>query len=334
MIQPGTAIRNQDSRRLMTDGIPRTVPGFQLLGISAVRTIRILFAFAAVVWSQIAFGQLVLQDQYAQHAPIVIRCEVPSVPLTTITLLWSVDEAAYSLPCPTKNGVDELHVWAPPGEHWAEATVISNRYREQVIRIPDQDEPANPAKFKVDTVRINVSTDVQRYKKKFSVSGVPPSTPITPTTPKPLPPNTPPKSPPQTPPPNPTPPTDDELKGLYNIAPKIRDRIALMQDITLEEIIGIAKNYRDAATEIASGQATVDDMMGNASKRIKGRLGKMHAEVLATPKQLAAWSTFWPWLDNEYAKLKRVGKLSDDPIKVVALLSEVFSGLAAGGEAR
>lgn len=299
-----------------------------------VQTIRSIALLAATIWAQVACGQLVVQDQYAQHAPIVIRCEVPSVQMTAVTLLWAVDEDSYSIPCPSKNGVDELHVWAGPGEHWAEATIISTRYQEQEVLIRDPDAPTDPTKFKTKLIRITLSTDAQRFKKKFSVSGVPVPTP------KPTPPT--PQPPPIPDPPVPTPPTEDEIQGLFGLAPKVRDRVLLMPDATAAQIAGLAMNYREVATMISEDKLTVDGM--------QQKLAELNAKVLKTEAERKAWASFWPWLGQQMHSLDVAGKFAarvlphgtvqydasgkriNDPKKITAALVEIYLGLALAGD--
>lgn len=155
-------------------------------------------------------------------------------------------------------------------------------------------------------------------KYTLSVSG-PPTTPNVPTTPKPVPPTTPPTNPPE------APPTDDEIQGLFGLAPKVRDRIVLLPKVTAMEIAGLALNYREVAEYLTKPEATV--------REAQRKLVALNAAVLKTPEQREAWSAFWPWINGEMNKLDAAGKLAD-PVKVCAAFAEIYLGFTLAGELR
>lgn len=143
----------------------------------------------------------------------------------------------------------------------------------------------------------------------------------------PQPPTTPPQlprpPPPETPRPKPQPPTDDDITGIFGLAPKIRDRIALMPKLKTDEIVGIAQNYRVVLTELSQGKITLDD-----SKR---KIAELNGKVLVSAEQRANWAPFWTMLNGEMNKLDRAGKLKTAQ-DAGAAFAEIYLGLTLGGE--
>lgn len=258
-------------------------------------------------------ARIVVPETTAPFRPIVARIAVPNDPYSQVVTAWSADPDTSFRPVRV-DAADELDVWATPGAHWLECIVVINRYEDQTVLVPDEQEPANVAKYKSKTLRVLLGTDVKKYRQPFTVGPLPktPDTPGTPQTP-----NT-----PTTPldPITPKTPTDGDLAGVYGLAPKVRDKVAELVPIANRaKVAGLAKVYLDAANEVIDNKLTVL----NAARRLQ----ELNGTVLLTDDDKDAWKPFLDWLGGEMLKLAAQGKLLDKKGVIVAL-SEISLGLS------
>jgi hypothetical protein len=158
-----------------------------------------------------------------------------------------------------------------------------------------------------------------RYTLTVTPRG-PPKPPTCPPTSPPTGPPITPTDPPSEPPPDPKPPTDDELHGLYGLAPKVRDAIPTMvPQNQRHHATALADVYRDAAKAVIKGELT--------ALNAAGKLKQMNAAVLTTPEERKAWEPFFQWLGEEMMMLASHGKLNSAK-GVVTALSEISLGMA------
>lgn len=278
-------------------------------------TIIVLFICLLSGFASAADTAIVVPESTPPFKPIVARIVVPADPYIDVITTWSADEGT-SFRSVRVNGADELDVWAAPGEHWLACIVVTHRYQEQVVLVPDEQDPTNMAKVKPKTIRVTLGTDVKQYRQSFAVAPLP----VPPTSPSPpqLPPVDPPKVPPPTP--SPTPPSDGDIAGLFGLAPKVRDKATTLVPAQHRgRSSALADVYRVAAIEVIDGKMGVL----NVAKRLK----ELNGGALKTDDERDAWSPFLVWLGGEMTAMAGAGKLLSAK-DVVAALSEISLGLS------
>lgn len=129
-----------------------------------------------IVWLAIAvtsFGQLTYPKEVDPYEPLVITCEIKSGKDTDVQISWRASTERVKYRANAANS--ELNVWSPPGEHWLEATVVQQSYREIVVWIPDPAFPNDLSKAKTEKIKIALGLSINRYTAIFKVRGnVPP----------------------------------------------------------------------------------------------------------------------------------------------------------------
>lgn len=130
-----------------------------------------------------SFGQIEAPKEVNPYTPIIVSYAIPAKGDTEVQVSWRVssDTVQYE----TVPNTNTLHVWAPPGDHWIEATVASQSYREQLVLVPDPAAPTDLTKAKAEKVRIATGFSINRYVANFKVKGslptpVNPNVPVTP----------------------------------------------------------------------------------------------------------------------------------------------------------
>lgn len=135
--------------------------------------LSILLLFA--LWSQPAYGQVIIQKEYDPYEPIVVTCQNSSTPTADVQIGWEASSGKVKfieLPGPQGQANAELHVWAQPGEHWIKARVDTLRFRLLKVRIVIDDK--DPSKDIIDTVKVAEGFSSTTYIADFTVRGAPP----------------------------------------------------------------------------------------------------------------------------------------------------------------
>jgi hypothetical protein len=139
--------------------------------------LSLALALAKLLLCCTSYGQVIVPREVDPYEPIVATCQNTSSQDTDVQIGWEVssDKVQYKiLDGPVQGDGAVLHIWAPPGEHWVEATVATQRFREIVVVVPDADDPT---KTKTERVKIAVGFSVNRHKAGFTVGGAPPAPP-------------------------------------------------------------------------------------------------------------------------------------------------------------
>lgn len=207
--------------------------------------------------------------------------------------LWRVDNAAKTV---TAENGNKLHVWAPPGPHWIEATVLVKTYELLQVSIPD---PADQSKRIVVDRRVISGIDIQQYKKDYKVGGTP------------VPPG---PGPDPTPDPDPDPipgpgPSDPFAKHLFTLLK------ALGPSYSKEKALKIADNYEGVASKaVATNEVRSLQDFTLLTSVENGRL--------FTPDEAAIWGPkfFDPGLSQYQANLFKARNLTTTNIPGIAQL--------------
>lgn len=118
-----------------------------------------------------SFGQILVPDQVKPHTPIVGRCDCVVPPNASVTLDWRGDAGSHLIQALDDKGIKQVYVWAAPGKHWLEVTVITQYFREVTVWLPDDKNPDDINKAKLGKIKITDRYDIQRYEKNFTVLG-------------------------------------------------------------------------------------------------------------------------------------------------------------------
>lgn len=179
-------------------------------------------------------AQILLPDKFEPFAPIIVSCAAIVPDKAEVQIIWRTDDASntYVSDCEKK-----LFVWAPPGDHWIEALVVIRVYKEVQVIKQDTFNPSDSSKWQFETIKVIDSVHVQRYDKKFSVSGVVPPSPI---------------------PPTPTPPTPTPVppEPVEPFAAKVREWLKAVPsaNYSKEKALAIADNYAAVAAQAVATQ--------------------------------------------------------------------------------
>lgn len=128
-----------------------------------------LFA-ALVLCCSSAFGQISVQREVDLYDPIIATCKIPESKDTDVQITWRVSSGKVQYETLPGQG-DKLFIWAPPGDHWLEATVASQQYRELLVLVPDPAFPDDASKAKPEKVKIALAFTLNRYTADFTVKG-------------------------------------------------------------------------------------------------------------------------------------------------------------------
>jgi len=134
---------------------------------------RIFSILFVLLFASNAFSQIEAPKEVDPYEPIIVSYVIPVKGDTEAQVSWrtSSDSVKYeSVP-----NTNILHIWAPPGDHWIEATIAIQQYREQLVLVPDPAAPTDFTKAKAEKVRIAVSFSVNRHTANFKVKGAKPT---------------------------------------------------------------------------------------------------------------------------------------------------------------
>lgn len=287
--------------------------------------LTILLIFASGVGAE--EPKIVVPDSSPPFKPIVARIAVPNDPYSEVITSWKADDGVAFRPVRVADA-DELDIWATPGLHKLSCIVVIHKYKDQVVLVPDDQEPTNAAKYKTETIRISLGTSIKEYYQTFTVLPLPitksePETPITPNNQPPTTPTTPITPPLINPPTTPnvpnTPAPDEEITSLFNLVLRVKAKAEAVPKEHRYKSEALAGVYREAADEVIDGKLGVL----NAASRLKA----MNEAVLPTNENKEAWKPFLDWLGGEMTKMAVSGKLTSGK-DVVAALSEISLGLS------
>lgn len=145
-----------------------------------MRLHRLLLVALVLCAGGTSFGQILIPDQVKPYTPIVGRCDCVIPPNSSVTLNWRADEKSNVIQVTDDKGLSNVHVWAAPGKHWLEVTVITQFFRELVVWVPDPKHPDDITKAKLEKIKITDRYDIQRYEKTYTVLGQTPGPDIDP----------------------------------------------------------------------------------------------------------------------------------------------------------
>lgn len=146
--------------------------------------VRFLTALVVSAVCLEAFAQIEAPKEVEPYSPIIVSYSVPvkADAETKVTWRGSSESVKYeAIPNTTT-----LHVWAPPGDHWIEATVATQTFRELLVLVPDPAAPTDLSKAKSEKVKISLSFAVDRHTANFKVKGAAPVVPDKPVVPVPV----------------------------------------------------------------------------------------------------------------------------------------------------
>lgn len=112
------------------------------------------------------FAQVNVPATVKPFEPIIATCDAPADDLTESKIFWEVSANVRFIDL---GGA--LHIWAPPGTHTLEAIVITDVYQERTVFVPDEESPNDITKAKLEKIRFKISSQVERYKATFTVTG-------------------------------------------------------------------------------------------------------------------------------------------------------------------
>lgn len=128
-----------------------------------------LLAIAALLLTATAHAQILVPDTVREHTPIIGRCDCVIPKDATIQLTWRADAKSFVEEVENEKGLANVHVWAAPGVHWLEVTVITQYFRELTVWVPDPEHPTDVTKAKLEKLKITERYDIQRYEKTYTV---------------------------------------------------------------------------------------------------------------------------------------------------------------------
>lgn len=118
-------------------------------------------------------AQLVVSPELsAPHTPIFVALAAPVEPNTTVKTIWTSDLPQSSY---VDLGDNRLAVWAPPGEHFFEVLVVAQSFEEIDVFKPNPDDPKNLDKGTWEKRRVSKDFSINKYREKFTVTGVVPN---------------------------------------------------------------------------------------------------------------------------------------------------------------
>lgn len=116
-----------------------------------------------------AFAQITAPKEVEPFDPIIVTCELKDSPTTDIQVTWRASSEKVKFETLNEGGL--LHVWAPPGDHWLEATIATQTFREMLVLVPDPANPTDLSKAKAEKVKIALSFTINRHTANFKVKG-------------------------------------------------------------------------------------------------------------------------------------------------------------------
>lgn len=277
-----------------------------------------VYLIRAALWAAIlliaaalnAYGQggLTIQPEYDPHAPIVAGCDCIIPQNAQSQFSWRYDAGTKAL-----EGADarKLYVWAPPGEHWVECTVMIQTYREITVWVPDEANPNDISKAKVQKVKIAEGFTVNHYDATFKVRGTP--LPPGPVPPGPVPPG-------PIPPPGPTP---------TGLAAQVQ---------TWLKAVPAAQYSKAKALAIADNYLSIGSQGGDPARNsgwdlqaFTTRTKELNQQTLSTA-EIAAWSpAFFKPLAEAQAKLfAERGLTTTDKAGLSKIWTETGEAIKAG----
>lgn len=128
-------------------------------------------AVVVALLCSVAHAQILIPDTVRPHTPIVGKCDCAVPKNAEVTLTWRADAKSNLIEVVDDKGLANVHVWAPPGQHWLEVTVLTQFYRDIVVWVPDPDNPNDITKAKLDKIRVTDKYDIQRHEKQYRVLG-------------------------------------------------------------------------------------------------------------------------------------------------------------------
>jgi len=134
-----------------------------------------IFAFLLLFCST-AHAQLSLTlDEVEPYEPISAELAIPqTTDKIDIQTTWrtSSEKVKYFI---ERDG-SLCYIWAPPGRHWVEVTVVAQTFKEMKVRLVVDDN--DPSKDKVEIVKVALSLSVNTYQEAFTVKGAPAPLPL------------------------------------------------------------------------------------------------------------------------------------------------------------
>lgn len=241
---------------------------------------------------------LAMSAEYQPYEPIVVGCECVVPDGAEVRYMWRISPAAH-----LEQGATEsvAHIWAPPGAHWVDTTVVAQVYRTITVLIPDPDNPKDIEKAKLQQVKILESFDVQRYERRFRVAGGPQPDPDNP---------------------QPDPDNPDPLDGF---AGQCRKWMQAVPGYSKDSALKIADNY---ATVASQGSDPARSQGWDLSAFVAATKDRNH-QTLGT-EAIANWTEFFRALATYQANLaKERGIGTKDRAKLAELWDETAKAVRA-----
>lgn len=245
----------------------------------------------------VGLGQITIPDRIEPYQPIVGGCNCIIPANGSAQFIWRTDDKSKSIA--SEPDGKKLFIWAPPGSHFCEVTVLTTIFKKVLTLVVDPADPNNKDKWKVVEQEVVDKFDWQRYEKSFIVGESPgPGPGPTPTPPGPGP----------GPGPTPPPPTDEFAAKAFAWIGAIP-----AASYSKEKAMKVASNYSAVAAQAVATSGWNLDAFVNQTKA-KNR------ETL-TPEETTAWSTpFFVPLAQYQAQLFSDRKLTVSDVQGIAKL--------------
>ena len=131
-----------------------------------------------------AYGGIVLEDNYQPFEPIIITCDVDSN-VDGVVYDWNLSDTVKFVAI---DGGKRLHVWAPPGTHDIDCTVVVPKTKTVTILIRDAEYPDDISKAQMKDIIVVEGVNIERFKEVLSVGDtIPTPSPQPDPTPEPTP---------------------------------------------------------------------------------------------------------------------------------------------------
>jgi len=243
-----------------------------------------------------AFAQITIPDKVEPYQPIIGGCNCIIPTNGKAQFMWRTDDKSKSVT--SEPDGTKIYIWAPPGSHYCEVTVLTTISKKVLTLIVDPKDPNNKDKWKVEEVEVVDKFDIQRYEKNYMVGVSPVPGPDPPVPPGPGP----------GPGPTPVPPSDEFAAKVYTWLKAIP-----AASYSKDKANKIADNYTAVAAQAVATTGWNLDAFVNTTKT-KNR------DTL-TPEETVAWSApFFVPLAQEQAALFNARKLTTTDVAGLAQL--------------
>lgn len=270
-----------------------------------------------------AHAQILVPSEVEPYEPIRAGCDCIVPDGAKVVFLWRTDDTSQHEVVDSEKGKGtRLHIWAPPGQHWIEATVIVQQFEEITVLVPDPMDPKNPEKATLKTIQVAKQFSADQYSAKYTVKGaVPTPTPIP--TPGPQPGPTPTPTPTPGPSPNPLGGFSGEVQAWIKAIPA--------SSYSKTKMIMVADNY---ATIGSQGSDTGKQGTWNLAAFVQKTKELNYATL--TTDEIAAWGeTFFRPLATYQAKYVNDRKIKDtDRAAIAQLWSETAEAIRAAANSQ